>query len=275
MILPSLSLGTTLVIALLQQPAAPTVGDTVWVSRSLRAPAGSVVRAAPWPEDATADVQSLGAATVSRRGDSVEIRYPLVAWTPGEHEVDIPGPTILGPGASIDSLGPEPATLFIASVLPDTIDADSTPPRPPDGPVGRAEVAWLPLLEFLTLAGAIGAAVILFGKRRGGEVVAPGTSVTAAPDVMRWAREGEVKVALAAAQAQLRAEIARAVPAAHLGLSAEHCVEVLRLARPDWPLLEIEGLLLALDAERFAAGQGDPDLVDRADALRSRLVRGG
>lgn len=263
-----------LLVALQQQPA-PTVGDTVWVARSLRAPAGSVVRAAPWPDDAAADVQSLGAATVSRRGDSVEIRYPLVAWTPGEHPVEIPGPTILGPGALIDSLGPQPVTLFIASVLPDTVDPDSTAPRPPDGTVGRSEVAWLPLLEFAALAAALVAAVLLFG-RRDAKVTAPAPAAPIPPpDVMRWAQEGEVRVALAAAQAQLRAEIVRAVPAAHPGLSAWHCVDVLRSARPDWPLLEIEGLLLALDAERFGAGPGDPDLVDRADAMRSRLARGG
>lgn len=262
-----------LALVLLQQ-AAPTVGDTVWVARSLRAPVGSIVRAAPWPDDATADVQSLGPATVSRRGDSVEIRYPLVVWTPGEHPVEIPGPTILGPGASIDSLGPQPVTLYVASVLPDSIDPDSTPPRPPDGMVGRAEVAWLPLLQFAALALALGAAVIHFGRRKPRDAVPEVPTPIITPDVMRWAEEGEVRVALAAAQAQLRAVIAEAVPAAHTGLSAEHCLEVLRLARPDWPLLEIEGLLLGLDAERFAAGQGDPDLVDRADALRSRLVRG-
>ena len=274
MILPSLLLGTRLALALLQQ-AAPTVGDTVWVARSLRAPAGSIVRAAPWPDDATADVQPLGPATVSRRGDSVEIRYPLVVWTPGEHPVDIPGPTILGPGAAIDSLGPQPVTLYVASVLPESVDPDSTPPRPPDGPVGRSEVAWIPLLQFAALATALGAAIILFGRRQRREVTATAPPPLASPDVMRWADEGEIRVALAAAQAQLRALIAATVPAAHTGLSAAHCVEVLRLARPDWPLLEIEGLLLSLDAERFAAGQGDPDLVDRADALRVRLVREG
>src|SRR5690348_3318775 len=97
-------------LLLLQQVPLPTVGDTVWVSRSLRAPAGSVVRPAPWPDDPTADVQPLGPAVVSRLGDSIEIRYPLVAWTPGEHPVDIPGPTIIGPGARVDSLPSRPAT---------------------------------------------------------------------------------------------------------------------------------------------------------------------
>lgn len=264
-----------LALLLLQQQPAATVGDTVWVARSLRARTGSVVRAAPWPDDATADVQSLGPATVSRRGDSVEIRYPLVAWTPGEHQVDIPGPTILGPGASIDSLGPQPVTLYIASVLPDTLDPDSTAPRPPDGPVGRAEVAWLPLVQFGALAIALVAAVVFLGRRKKMDAVAPDAATPPVPDVMRWAREGEIRVALAAAQGELRQVIAHAVPAAHPGLSVAHCIDVLRLARPDWPLLELEGLLLSLDAERFAAEQGDPDLVDRADALRSRLVRGG
>jgi hypothetical protein len=50
---------------------------------------------------------------------------------------------------------------------------------------------------------------------------------------------------------------------------------VLRSVRPDWPLLELEGLLLALESERFAPGEGDPDLVDRADALRATLERLG
>ena len=53
------------------------------------------------------------------------------------------------------------------------------------------------------------------------------------------------------------------------------CVARLRGVRPDWPLLEIEGLLHALEGERFAPGAGDPDLVDRADALRSTLERMG
>jgi hypothetical protein len=261
-------------LLLLQQASAPTVGDTVWVSRSLRAPAGSVVRAAPWPDDPAADIQPLGPAVVSRRGDSVEIRYPLVGWTPGSHEVDIPGPTILGPGALVDSLPSRPATVFIGSVLPDSLRADSILPQPPDAAVGGAETSWLPFVEFTLLGLALAAGAMVIRRHRRGEEVAPVVPAPPVPDVMRWAGSGELRAAQGAALARLRAVISTAVPAAHAGLAIDDCLAVLRSAQREWPLLEIEGLLHALEAERFAPTTGDPDLVDRADALSARLERG-
>ena len=60
-----------------------------------------------------------------------------------------------------------------------------------------------------------------------------------------------------------------------MALDTATCLRRLRPARPDWPLLELEGLLLALESERFAPGEGDPDLVDRADLLRADLERMG
>ncbi len=262
-------------LLLLQQVPLPTVGDTVWVSRSLRAPAGSVVRPAPWPDDPTADVQPLGPAVVSRLGDSIEIRYPLVAWTPGEHPVDIPGPTIIGPGARVDSLPSRPATVFIGSVIPDSADVDSLAPQPPDQAVARAEHAWLPLIEFTALGLAMAAGALLFLRRQRREITPTPTAPPPRPDVLRWAGSGELRAAQGAALARLRAVIAAAVPAAHPGLGIDACLEVLRSAKREWPLLELEGLLQALEAERFAPTQGDPDLVERADGLGSRLERAG
>lgn len=262
-------------LLLLQQVGPPTVGDTVWVSRSLKAPAGSVVRPAPWPDDPAADIQSLGPAVVSRRGDSVEIRYPLVGWTAGSHEVDIPGPTILGPGALVDSLPSRPATVFIGSVLPDSVRPDSILPQPPDAAVGGPETSWLPFVEFTLLGLALAAGAMVLRRHRRGEEVVRVASAPPVPDVMRWAGSGELRAAQGAALARLRAVIAAQVPAAHPGLGIEACLAVLRSARREWPLLEIEGLLYALEAERFAPTAGDPDLVERADALGARLERGG
>jgi len=263
------------VLLVLQQPAAPTVGDTVWVSRNLRAPTGSVVRAAPWPEDAAADLQSLGPAVVSRRGDSVEIRYPLVGWTPGAHEIDIPGPTILGPGALVDSLPSRPATVWIGSVLPDSIPPDSLAPQPPDAAVGGAGTAWVPILQFTLLGLAVAALVLVFRRRGPREVPAPVATAPPVPDVIRWAGAGELRAAQGAALSRIRAVIAAQVPAAHPGLAIDDCLAVLRGAKRDWPLLEIEGLLQALEAERFAPTAGDPDLVERADVLGAKLERAG
>lgn len=263
-----------LVLLLLQGPA-PTVGDTVWVTRTVRVPPGAVLRPAPWPDDAEGVVQPLGLPILQRHGDSVDIRYALVAWAAGEHRLDIPGPALIGPGAATDSLPGQPVTLFIASVIPDSVNVDSAAPQPAAETVGRNEHSWTPLLEFVLLGVACGLGFLYLGRRRGQGEVTPAASAVVTADPVRWAQAGELRAAQATALAALRAAVARAVPAATPALDTASCVAVLRGARPDWPLLELEGLLLALESERFAPGEGDPDLVDRADALRVSLERLG
>lgn len=264
-----------LLVALQAQAAGPTVGDTVWVARTVFVPAGAIVRATPWPDEAGAAVQPLGAPVLERHGDSLLIRYPLVAWTAGEHPVEIPGPVLLGPGAAIDSLASEATTLFIESVIPDSVNVDSAPPQPAALTVGNAETAWLLPLEFGVLGTALAVAALRFGRRKRRPIATPSPSQTPDPDVMRWANDGELRAAQAGARDRLRRMIARAVPAAAERLDVDRCLAQLRVARPDWPVLELEGLLTALDAERFAPEQGDPDLVQQADALRGRLERTG
>ncbi|HEU4680900.1 MAG TPA: hypothetical protein VFS51_04100, partial [Gemmatimonadales bacterium] len=108
--------------ALLLQGTAPTVGDTVWLSRAIAVPAGHAVRAADWePDD---PVELLGRARVSMRGDSAMIAYPAVFWRPGQHLVELPGPLLLGPGGTVDSLRSERVRLDIRRVWP-TVPNDS------------------------------------------------------------------------------------------------------------------------------------------------------
>lgn len=262
-------------LLLLWQGTGPTVGDTVWVSRTVRVPAGAVVRPTPWPDLPDADVQPLGPPVLVRRADSVEIRYPLVAWTAGEHHLAIPGPAILGPGAASDSLADAPVTLSIRSVLPDSLDPDSARIQPPASAVGRTETSWVPVLQWTLLGLACGAGALWLGRRRRRALAPDPIPVPPAPDALRWARAGELRVAQATALARLRATVAHAVPAAAVSLDTDSCLRLLRPVRPEWPLLELEGLLVALEAERFAPGEGDPDLVERAEALRVALERLG
>ena len=264
-----------LVLVFLLQGAAPTVGDTVWVSRTVHVRAGAVVRPAPWPDEPGSVVQPLGPAVMVRHGDAVEIRYALVAWATGEHRLDIPGPAILGPGAATDSLDAEPVTVYVQSVLPDSVDPESAPPQPLAGTVGHTETSWGPLFQFGLLGAAIAAGALWLGRRRRRADAVERRAAPPAPDALRWADAGELRAAQAAVLARLRAVVARAVPAATTGLDTEACLRMLRPVRPDWPLLELEGLLRALEAERFAPGEGDPDLVERADALRVTLERMG
>jgi hypothetical protein len=269
------SLSFTAGLALQVQAAVPTVGDTVWVSRTVTVRAGAVVRPAPWPDEAGGVVQPLGPPMTIRHGGAVEIRYPLVVWSSGEHRIDIPGPAILGPGAATDSLDSEPATLFVRSVLPDSLDPDSAAPQPLAETLGGTEISWRPLIQFALLGAALAAGALWLGRRRRPRDESVTVATPPAPDAIGWAKAGELRAAQAAALARLRAIVARAVPAASAGLDTESCLRMLRPVRPDWPLLELEGLLLGLEAERFAPGEGDPDLVDRADALRSELERQG
>lgn len=266
---------TALVVLLLLQGTAPTVGDTVWVTRTVQVRAGAVVRPGAWPDEPGSMVQPLGPAVMVRRGDSIEIRYALVAWAPGEHRLDIPGPAVLGPGAASDSLPAVPVTLYIESVLPDSIDPESAQPQPPAATVGWTETSWGPPVQLGLLGLAFGAGVLWVGRRRRRVVEAKRVATPPPPDALRWARAGELRAAQAAALARLRAVVAHAVPAATTSLATESLLAAIRPARPDWPLLELEGLLVALEAERFAPGEGDPDLVDRADALRVTLERTG
>lgn len=264
-----------LLLTLALQGTAPTVGDTVWVTRTLRVPAGAVVRASLWPEELGAVVQPLGPPVLVRRGDSLEIRYPLVAWASGEHRLEIPGPAILGPGARSDSLAAEPVTLFIESVLPESVDPDSLPPQPPAGTVTHTETSWTPLVQFALLGSVLATGVLWVGRRRQRQAQASAPVPVPVPDALRWAKAGELRAAQGAALGRLRETIARAVPAAAPTLDTGSCLRALRAVRPDWPLLELEGLLIGLESERFAPTEGDPDLVEQADALRGTLERLG
>jgi hypothetical protein len=264
-----------LVALTLLQAQAPTVGDTVWAARSVVVRAGAVVRPMPWPEDAERQVQSLGAPLLARRGDTVEIRYPLVAWAPGEHPIEIPGVVLLGPGAAIDSLPAEGSSLFIESVIPDSVDTDSAETQPPASTVGRTERSMVPVLQLSILGAALGSLALFVGRRRRGRGEPPPATRPAMPDLRRWADAGELRAAEGAALARLREAIATAVPAAGPGLDTATCLARLREVRSDWPLLELEGLLMSLEAERFSPGEGDPDLVERAESLRHRLERAG
>ena len=88
--------------AALQQGIPPTVGDTIWLTRTVAVPPGHVVRPSDW--DPADPVELLGRPRVVMTGDSALISYPTVIWMPGPQQVELPGPLLLGPGGRVDSL---------------------------------------------------------------------------------------------------------------------------------------------------------------------------
>jgi len=198
---------TALVLLLaLQQAPLPQVGDTIWLVRTIPAPVGREARVAPWsPEGA---VEALGPGMLVRRGDSLDLRYPAVGWLPGSHTVEVPGPVLVSPDGTTDSLPPATLTVTIASVLPE-LPGDSLPPAQPEAaPILRPIQTAVPVLVLLLLAVLLLIPVHLWWRRRGRPIAAPSTGEAALPSPLpleTWMEAGEPRAVLAASAARLRA----------------------------------------------------------------------
>lgn len=260
-------------VALLQA-SNPTVGDTVWLSRTVALPPGHVVRAADWePAD---PVELLGRPRVIISGDSAQISYPVVIWRPGLQLIELPGPLLLGPGGTVDSLAGERVRLTVRSVLP-TVPPDSLlPPQPRASLVTRREVSPVPLVLLWSLALVLLIPLHLWWRRRGKPMPVPSVPKDFPdPSLARWADAGEYRAVANVAAVRLRATVARQVVGAHAGLDTERLLAELAAVRPHWPLSELGDLLRALDDARF--GQvGSPDVLELSRStleLRDRLLR--
>lgn len=255
------------------QASGPTVGDTVWLSRTVALPAGHVARALDW--DPPDPIELLGRPRVVVTGDSVEIAYPVVVWRPGQHLITLPGPLLLGPGGTVDSLSGDRVRLDIGSVLPDVPGDSVLPPQPRASLVARREVSLAPLAVLWTAALVVLLPLHLWWRRRGKPVgAAPRPQPVPDPPLERWADAGEYRAVANVSAARLRAAVAQRVAGAHAGLDTERLLAELAAARPDWPLRELGDVLRALDDARFSL-TASPDtlrLSRTSFALRDRLL---
>jgi hypothetical protein len=264
------------VASLTLQGTPPTVGDTIWVTRTVRVPAGYTVRAADWePSD---PVELLGRALVSLSGDSAEVAYPLVVWRPGQHSVDLPGPLLLGPGGTVDSIGGERVQLNVRSVLPPVPRDSELDPQPRAAIIERRVTSMLPVGLLWLLAVLVLLPVHLWWRRRGKPVRAAPPILRAdalEPPLAHWADAGEYRAVANVAAARLRAALAERVPGAHPGLDTERVLAELAAARPQWPLDELGELLRALDDVRFGVAPSAAALgLSRSTMeLRDRLLQ--
>jgi hypothetical protein len=269
MIAPVASLATPFLLPvvlgaslLLHQRPPPSVGDTVWLNRTVRVPAGYAVRATDWePAD---PIELLGRGRVVVTGDSAEISYPVVLWRPGQHTIEVPGPLLLGPGGTVDSLATVRMSVEVRSVLP-PVPADSVlAPQPRASVVSRRVVSPAPVAVLWLAAIALVLPLHLWWRRRGKPVrVAPPALRPDAldPPLARWADAGEYRAVANVAAARLRAAVEQRVASAHPGLDTERVLAEIAAARPEWPLEELSVLLRALDDVRFG-------LVPASEALR-------
>jgi hypothetical protein len=263
-------------VVILLQTGPPTVGDTIWVSQTVAVRSGYTVRASDWePVD---PIELLGRARVVSAGDSARITYPVVIWKPGQHVVELPGPLLLGPGGTVDSLPGKRVTVDVRSVLP-AVPRDSVLlPQPPANLVDRVESSPLPLLVLWAGAIVLLLPVHLWWRKRGKP--APPTPITVPraahePPLARWADAGESRAVASVAAARLRTAVAERAPLSSSGLDTDRLMIELARIRPDWPLAEVERHLRALDDLRFGLTTSEDamELSQSTLALSDRLDR--
>lgn len=266
-----------LLVALQAVPQASTVGDTVWVSRTVALPQGAVARPRDWI--LTGDVEVLGPGIVVPGSTTVEIRYPVAVWAPGPHVVDIPGPLILRPGGAVDSMASEPVTVSIRSVLPDSGRDTSIAPQPAASLVIAPELDPHPLMLWAGL-GLIGGLLLLyFTRQRPREAPAADPASVPPPlPLSQWAKAGEGRAACEVGALRLRAAMHRRFEPAHPGLETGAVLRLIEGSRSHWPVAEIRRVLGALDAVRFGVGGGGGDvgpLLEDADRLAASIEQEG
>jgi len=262
-----------LALSLLVQGVGPTVGDTVWLSRTIAVPPGYVVRAADW--DPADPIELLGRPRVVVAGDSAQITYPVVVWQPGAQLIELPGPLLLGPGGTVDSLKGQQVRLQVRSVLPPTRPDSALSPQPRAGIVAIRAVSLAPLVILWVISLALLLPLHLWWRRRGKPAAAPVPNAPAAePPLDRWADDGEYRAVANISAVRLRSAVAQRVAAAHPGLDTERLLSDLAAVRPDWPLAELGDILRGLDEARFGvAPASDALALSRSSvAMRARLL---
>ena len=262
--------------SLYPQDRVPTVGDTVWLTRTVAVPAGYAVRAPEW--EAPDPIELLGRARVTSTADSAQIAYPVAVWRPGRHQIELPGPLLLGPGGTVDSLPGARLRLEIASVLP-PVPADSIlPPQPRAGLVSRQVVTPVPLFLLWAAALILLLPVHLWWRRRNQPTRAPPPVIPAEalePPLHRWADAGEYRAVAGISTLRLRTALAQRVAAAHPALDTERVLAEIAAARPQWPIHELGDLLRALDDARFGVSPS-PDVLELSRSsvdMRERLLK--
>jgi hypothetical protein len=181
---------------LLMQGTQATVGDTVYLERTLGNVGGAVVRPQQWSLGSLG--LQLGPADVRQGAAGAVVRYGLVFWYPGEHTLTMPGPVLVRRDGRSDTLPASTVHVSIWSVLPPNARKSTLAPKPPSRPVPLAAETPLPALV-LSGAALLGLAMAALRWRRRGRVRPRASRTTGhqTPEVLvRWAAAGEFLAAL-------------------------------------------------------------------------------
>ncbi len=192
---------SVLLLLLLLQTGAVTVGDTVWIERVVGPVGSTVVRPQPWTVGSIG--QQLGPAEVRHGAEGALVRYALVIWYPGEHTLTMPGPVLVKRDGSSDTLPASSVRVRVTSVLPAGARRLTLPPRPARTPVPLSERSLLPLALLTIVVLVAWSVAALLWRRRGPAPAAPAPSAGARGQLFhdpamltQWADAGEHRAAL-------------------------------------------------------------------------------
>jgi hypothetical protein len=183
-------------LLLVLQSQSPTVGDTVWIERILSGTGRSIVRPQQW--DLGAEGAQLGPATVSYGEGGITVRYPVVLWYPGDRSLTMPGPVLVYPDGTSDTLAASVHRIRVLSVLPADQAKSRLPPRPPRNPLPLSSRSLIPLI-LLLVGSALVVAIVAVRWRRRRTPVPRAEPVLAEPTpelLTQWASMGEYRAAL-------------------------------------------------------------------------------
>ena len=251
----------------------PTVGDTIALETAVTLDPGWRLR--PGRFEPAGDVEPLTDPVLTRDGNAWVVRYAVVAWSPGRHQVTLPPAWRLGPDGKADSLPGATAVFTVAAVIPDSVTHPA--PQPVLVPVRRRSSSPWPVALAILGGACLLATMVALRRKRPRNIMLPDQlQVSLEANEAAWLAAGEPRAVAARAAAALRGAIAAAVPEAHVGLSPLDCVAVLGRERPGAPLAELETILSALEEASFGAANGEDlaILSRQAETLARALGEG-
>ncbi|HYW51121.1 MAG TPA: hypothetical protein VE861_10960 [Gemmatimonadaceae bacterium] len=257
-------------------PETVTVGQPFQITLRAVPPAGRLAVPPPVP-DTGGIIEPLDPANVTRRGDTLMVRYRLLAWQPGVLTVPL-GPVLMRLGASELSV-PVDARVVVSSVLPS--DSASRIPKAPRELFPLAARWWEQWWKWV-LGAVLGLAAlyllhrwrtrdraIVVGKASPADVA---TAAFARLDARRLAAAGEGGRHVALSAEIVRQYLADIEPSLPLTLTTSELQAAIR-HRTSMPLREIAQLFEIVDAVRFGGTRVDPASVQRASGLAREVVR--
>ena len=274
---PSLPGDSTGVVTFRVRPDTVTVGEPFALQLRMVPPVGRRAQSPAVP-DTGGVVEPLDPPVVTRRGDTLFVRYRLIAWQPGVLTIPI-GPVIMRRGESELAVAVD-ARIVVRSVLP--ADSADRVPRSARELFASSRPWWQRWLPWVL--GVIGLTILaavlarMWRARRRRRAVAARTPLEHAEaafsrlDARQLTSAGEGARQIALSGEIVRRFLSETDPSLALALTSAEVLRAAALAS-GVPEVQLARILAHVDAVRFGGGLATRPMVDQVTALARDFVR--